>query len=98
MLCAAAAVEPESPLCVRLSSGVAVAVFKVGDAFFAIDDLCTHGRASLSEGYLEGFEIECPYHQGRFDIRTGMPTAAPCSVPLRVHPITIDDGQIYIVD
>jgi nitrite reductase/ring-hydroxylating ferredoxin subunit len=46
-----------------------LAVFRVGEEYFVTDDLCTHGSASLSEGELIDFEIECPFHQGAFDVR-----------------------------
>ncbi len=95
-LCNGAGLDPETPLQVRLPSGRFVAVYKVGDEIFVTDDLCTHGEASLSEGLIEGFEIECPYHMGRFDIRTGEPTLAPCREPLRTYRVTVRDDAIYI--
>jgi nitrite reductase/ring-hydroxylating ferredoxin subunit len=59
-------------------------------------DLCTHGPGSLAEGYVDGNDIECPFHQGKFDIRTGRPSAAPCSEPLRIWTVHIIDGQVCI--
>jgi ethylbenzene dioxygenase ferredoxin component len=66
------------------------------DGIFITDDTCTHGSASLSEGYLEGDVIECPFHGGAFDIRTGEPTAFPCAEALRTYAAIIQDGFIYI--
>lgn len=95
-LCKSAALDPEAPLQVRLPSGRLVAVYKVGEEIFVTDDLCTHGEASLAEGLLDGYEIECPYHMGRFDIRTGEPTLAPCREPVRTYAVSIVDDGVYI--
>jgi nitrite reductase/ring-hydroxylating ferredoxin subunit len=95
-LCDSAALDPEAPFQVRLPSGRFVAVYKVGEQIFVTDDLCTHGEASLAEGQLDGYEVECPYHMGRFDIRTGEPTLAPCREPVRIYPVSIIDGGVYI--
>ena len=56
-----------------------IAVFNVSGVFFATDDTCTHGMASLSEGLLDGEVVECPWHAGAFNVRTGEPVAAPCT-------------------
>lgn len=74
-----------------------IAVFRVGDEFHAISDTCTHGAASLSEGWIEGFEIECPVHSGRFDIRTGEPLSFPVTEPVATYRTKLIDGQLYIV-
>ena len=58
-------------------AGRDIALYGVDGEVFATDNICTHGHARLCEGFLEGHEIECPLHQGRFDVRTGMPTCAP---------------------
>ena len=58
-------------------NGLDIALFRVEDNFYALDDLCSHGPGSLSEGYLDGFNIECDFHNGAFDIRTGEVTAPP---------------------
>ncbi len=77
-------------------AGVAVAIYHVDGAFFATADLCTHGQARLSEGYLEDGRIECPLHQGLFDVRTGKALTAPCSVPVQIFPVKLEDGHVYI--
>ncbi|PCI54585.1 MAG: (2Fe-2S)-binding protein [Alphaproteobacteria bacterium] len=76
----------------------ALAVYRVGEEVFVSDDLCTHGDASLSEGELdiEDYVIECPFHQGGFDIRTGSVAGAPCTRPIRVYEAWIKNGLVYI--
>ncbi|MFM2004501.1 MAG: rieske (2Fe-2S) domain protein [Pseudomonadota bacterium] len=74
-----------------------VALYKADDEFFATAVMCTHGQASLADGYLDGFQIECPLHQGMFDIRTGEPTAAPCIEPVRTFPVRLSaDGVLEV--
>lgn len=74
----------------------AVAVYNVAGEFFATDDTCTHGMASLSEGLLDGHVIECPWHGGAFDVRTGAAIAEPCTDPVRSYAVSIEDGFIWI--
>jgi naphthalene 1,2-dioxygenase system ferredoxin subunit len=57
---------------------------------------CTHGNAFLSEGFLIDGEIECPLHQGRFDVKTGAPTCEPACDPVRVYPVKIEDGRVFV--
>lgn len=73
----------------------ALAVFKVDDRFYVTDDTCTHGAASLADGLLHGCEIECPFHAGRFDVRTGAATAFPCVDDLATYPARVRDGTVY---
>ena len=80
----------------RSLAGVTLAVFEVEGAFHVTQDLCTHGEASLAEGYLEGFIIECPFHQGMFDIRTGSVEGPPCTQPIRVFEVEVDGDDILI--
>jgi nitrite reductase/ring-hydroxylating ferredoxin subunit len=72
------------------------AVYNLGGTFFVTEDNCTHGMASLSEGMLEGDVIECPYHGGAFNVRTGEPVERPCVVPLKIYEAIIDDGAVYV--
>jgi nitrite reductase/ring-hydroxylating ferredoxin subunit len=76
--------------------GAAYAVFNVDGRFYVTQDHCTHGPGSLSEGFVEGEEIECPFHAGRFHIPTGQPAAPPCTVPLKVWTAEVIDGKICI--
>lgn len=80
----------------ELADGSAIAAFQVDGEFFAINDLCTHGNASLADGFIHGFEIECPFHGGRFDIRSGDATGAPCSKPVAAYPTKVEDGQLFV--
>lgn len=73
-----------------------LALYLVEGEVFATDDLCTHGAARLSEGYLDGHLIECPLHQGLFDVRDGSPAGAPCVVPVKSFPVRVEGGDILI--
>jgi naphthalene 1,2-dioxygenase system ferredoxin subunit len=73
-----------------------LALFKVGDTVYATDNLCTHGDARLCEGFVEGHEVECPLHQGRFDLRTGAPTCAPANTAIRTYPVRIDGYRVWV--
>ena len=69
-------------------------MFSIKEDIFVTADLCTHGGGRLSEGYLEGYEIECPLHQGRFDVRTGAVTAAPCVRAVRTFRARVVDDAV----
>ena len=73
-----------------------VAVFNVGGQFYVTDDSCTHGPGSLSEGYVEDDVVECNFHNGQFNIRTGEVVSPPCMVPVKTYPTVVEDGSVYI--
>lgn len=74
-----------------------IALYRVDARVYATDNLCTHGGARLCDGFLEGYAIECPLHQGAFDIRSGSAVREPASEPLQTYPVEVDDsGEIYI--
>ncbi|MGZ8261192.1 MAG: non-heme iron oxygenase ferredoxin subunit [Caldimonas sp.] len=77
--------------------GRVIAVYLVDGAAYATAGRCTHGDASLVDGFLEGHEIECPFHQGRFDVRTGEVTAGPAEVPLATWPARVVDGRVELL-
>ena len=79
-----------------LVQGRDVALFRVGDAVYATDNLCTHGQARLCDGFVEGHEIECPLHQGRFDLRSGAPTCEPAVDAVRTYPVRIENGRVFV--
>jgi nitrite reductase/ring-hydroxylating ferredoxin subunit len=77
-------------------NGLTLAVFNIENQFYVTDDACTHGPGSLSEGFIEGDVIECDFHNGAFNIRTGEVVTPPCMIPLRTYAVHAVDGKIYI--
>lgn len=75
-----------------------LAVYRVNEAeFYCTDDTCTHGAASLAdEGILEGYIVECSWHEGKFDVRTGQPCALPCTVPLKTYPVIVEGDEVVL--
>lgn len=72
-----------------------VAVFNLDGAYFAIDDTCSHGQASLADGEIDGDLVECPFHGGCFEIRTGLPAGAPCTEPVARYDLVVEDEAVY---
>jgi len=66
------------------------------DRYFASDGFCTHERAHLSDGLVMGTIIECPKHNGRFDIRTGEAKGAPVCVDLKTYTVKVDGGRVFV--
>jgi 3-phenylpropionate/trans-cinnamate dioxygenase ferredoxin subunit len=66
------------------------------DAFYAVEDECSHAAVPLSEGEVDGCTLECWLHGSRFDLRTGRPTGLPATEPVPVYPVEIRDGDIYV--
>ena len=79
-----------------LVDGRDIAIYTVGDAVYATDNICTHGHARLCDGFLDGHEIECPLHQGKFDVRDGRPMCEPVSEALRSYPVKVDGSRVYL--
>jgi len=76
--------------------GLTLAVFNVDGRHYVTDDLCTHGPGSLSEGYVEGDVVECNFHNGQFNIRTGEVVSPPCMIPIKTYPTTVENGKVVI--
>ena len=72
-----------------------LAVFNLDGEFYVTDDTCTHGPGSLSEGYITDDVVECDFHNGAFNIKTGEVAAPPCMVPLKTYPAIVEDGNVY---
>jgi naphthalene 1,2-dioxygenase ferredoxin component len=77
-------------------AGREVAIYTVGDAVYATDNICSHGQARLCDGFLDGHEIECPLHQGKFDVRDGTPRCEPVTEALRSYPAKIESGRLLV--
>ena len=77
--------------------GTDVAVVRDGDDWYAVDDECSHASIPLSEGDVEGCEIECWLHGSRFDLRTGKPSGPPAKRPVRTHGVEVHDGVVFVL-
>ncbi|KWR88017.1 non-heme iron oxygenase ferredoxin subunit [Cupriavidus sp. IDO] len=76
--------------------GREIALYGVDGEIFATDNICTHGHARLCDGFLDGHEIECPLHQGKFDVRTGAALCAPLTEGVRAYPVRIEGGKVFL--
>jgi nitrite reductase/ring-hydroxylating ferredoxin subunit len=94
-LCSAEDVAEGTALKVE-AGDLTLAVFKIDGEIHVMNDLCTHGPGSLSEGYIEGDVVECNFHQGQFNIRTGEVVSPPCIIPQRIYPVAIENGKVVI--
>jgi naphthalene 1,2-dioxygenase ferredoxin component len=77
-------------------AGKSIALYLVEGEIYATDNICTHGNARLCDGFLEGHEIECPLHQGKFDIRNGKAMCAPLTEDVRTYPVKIDGSRVFV--
>lgn len=95
-ICDASAITEGRALRVEMADHGPFAVFLHQGFYYVTDDTCTHGAASLSDGEIFDEEVECPFHKGAFNFRTGEPTARPCTIALKAYVVTMRDSTIYI--
>ena len=88
-------VEPEEPKRVLIGDEE-VALFNIDGSIFATSNICTHAFASLCDGFQEGEEIECPLHEGRFNIKTGKAMCAPVTDDLDTFEVKVEDGDVFV--
>lgn len=94
---AAAADEvPEGGVIEVMLAGTPIALYRLDGAFYATHNICTHAFARLSEGSVDADTIECPLHQGVFDIRTGEPLEGPVDEPIATYAVKVEDGAVYV--
>jgi len=79
-----------------VAAGKEIAIYLVDGAVFATANRCTHGDARLCDGWVEGHEIECPLHQGRFDVRTGAALCAPAEDALATYPARLAGDRVEL--
>ena len=77
-------------------NGREYAIYHIIDGYFASDGMCTHEEELLADGIVIGNVIECPLHQGRFDVRNGKALSAPVCIDLQTFPVQILEGDIYV--
>ena len=94
---AAEAAVPDGDVIAAHVNGRDIALVRLGAEVHAIDATCTHGSASLCGGFVEpDGSIECPLHQGRFDVKTGRALCAPLTQDLVVHELRVQQGRIWV--
>jgi naphthalene 1,2-dioxygenase ferredoxin component len=87
---------PEGDVVGVVVAGKDIAFYEVDGAVYATDNVCTHGAARMSDGFLEGREIECPLHQGRFDVCTGKAMCAPLTQDIRTYAVKVEDRRVWL--
>jgi 3-phenylpropionate/trans-cinnamate dioxygenase ferredoxin subunit len=92
---AVAALADDAALPAKLGD-IPIALYRLDGTIYAIDDVCTHEFALLSQGFIEGGAIECPLHQACFDIATGRCLSGPATVDLRKYEVKVDSGEVYV--
>ena len=77
-------------------NGTPIALYRVNGQVYAIDDMCTHEFANLSQGFVQDGVVECPLHAAQFDIATGQCLCGPAAQDLRTYPVRVEGDDIYV--
>jgi len=64
--------------------------------YYALGNVCTHLGGPLDEGTLEGYEVECPWHGSKFNVRTGKPTKSPARQAVPVYKVKVEDNNLLV--
>lgn len=89
------AIDDDDVLGVEID-GARYALYNLDGNFYATDGICTHEYACLDDGLVIDGIIECPLHQGRFDVRSGKAKSAPVSVNLKTYPVKVEGTDVFI--
>jgi naphthalene 1,2-dioxygenase system ferredoxin subunit len=95
VLASAADIPNDDVISVHIA-GHDLAVYNVNGTFYASEDLCNHGNARLSDGFLEDGIIECPLHGGCFNVVSGEPCAAPVTRSMVTYSVAVEDGLVVL--
>ena len=87
---------PENSVISREVGDEVVAIYNINGTFYATEARCTHATADLADGTLDGEEIECSFHFGKFHVPSGKATEAPCFIALKTYRTDVRDGQVFI--
>ncbi len=79
-------------------SDTPIAVFNIDGELYAIEDVCTHDGGELTGGELRGYEIECPRHGAKFDVRSGAVLCPPAYEPTAKFPVKVENGAVFTRD
>src|SRR4029079_13463263 len=81
---------------VDLDGSQNICIANINEKYYAIDNICTHEDGPLADGTLEGYEVECPWHNSKFDVRTGEVTNPPANEPEPSYEVKVDGNDILI--
>lgn len=87
---------PEGKVGYAEVDGLRLAVCHQDGEFYALDDVCTHDGGPLDQGTLQGFNIECPRHGAKFDVRTGRVTALPAIIPIGTYEVKVEGDDVLV--
>ena len=90
-----AELDPDYPTRVKVDARE-LALCLVDGAVFAIDNVCSHAFARLSDGHVEGFQVFCPLHGGSFDVRTGEVMSLPCTEPIAALECRVEGDAVFV--
>jgi nitrite reductase/ring-hydroxylating ferredoxin subunit len=88
-------IDEQTPHAVTIETHL-IALFRRGDQVYATSNVCTHEHVLLSDGYLDGDCIECPLHQGSFNIVTGEAVSPPVVVDIKTYPVKIEGDSVLV--
>lgn len=88
-------IEEKSFACFQVG-GRAVVICRFRDAYFAVENACSHAQSRFDEGRLRGYRLMCPLHGASFDIRDGSVAGAPARQPIRAYPVRVVDGRVQV--
>lgn len=94
-LCKTSEVDEGSAIKVE-KGDLVLAVFNLNGAYYVMDDICSHGPGSLSEGFISGETVECDFHNGSFNIKTGEVVEPPCMIPQKTYKTIVEDDTVFI--
>ena len=89
-------IQPSNMRAVNLEGGERICIVNVEGKYYAIGNVCTHLGGPLDEGTLEGYEVECPWHGSKFDVRTGKPSKPPARQAVPVYEVKVEDNNILL--
>ncbi|MAM86678.1 Rieske (2Fe-2S) protein [Marinobacter sp. UBA2678] len=94
-VCKTDQIEEDIPYSAKLESKE-IGIYLLNGEYYALEDVCPHAYALLSEGFVEDGQVECPLHEALFDIKTGKCLRGPAERDIKVLPLRITDGEIQL--
>jgi 3-phenylpropionate/trans-cinnamate dioxygenase ferredoxin subunit len=89
-------IPADAPLGIETIDGDKICLIRLDGEVYAMEDRCSHRDFPLSNGHLDGDQLECAWHGARFDVRTGRPLSLPAIRPVRVYEVRVEEGDVYV--